>query len=302
MIIVNPVSGAGRHARFVEGLEALALSYGQSLHLTSRRGEATEVALAATRAGERIIIVGGGDDTVREVLRGMYGPLSPLKLGDPNAPQFGILPMGTFNNFARCLGLPDNLEECLRVCFEGREARIDLGTVNGTLFTESVGVGIGVAAFQMFHHEPRSMMGRLWVGFWAAARALYVYRPHKFQLTADGKRWEQRAYNVMVANSKLFSAAFLVAPRAEVDDGLLDLCILPTTSRYRFLAWVPLLFFGKHLEWVPDVSYKQVKEVRITARRHYLVRVDGTLSHHLPVRIKVVPGALFMRLPERRKK
>jgi YegS/Rv2252/BmrU family lipid kinase len=272
--------------------------HGQKLHITSRRGEATQVAAEAARSGETIFIAAGGDDTVREVLRGMYGPNSPLKLGAEDGSQLGIIPMGTLNNFAHCLGLPRGLEDCLRICFEGRRTRIDLGSVNGMLFTESVGVGIGVAAFKLFHHEPRTLTGRLFAGFWAAARALYVYRPHKFKLVVDGQTWEQRAYNVMVANSKLFSAAFLVAPKAEVDDGLLDLCILPTASRYRFLAWVPMIFFGKHLDWIPEVSYQQVREVSISARRHYLVRVDGSLSHHLPVKIRVVPGAICMRLPD----
>jgi diacylglycerol kinase (ATP) len=300
VIIVNPIAGAGRHQRFVSQLPELAQTYGQQVHLTGQRGEATTVARKAALDGEKLFIVGGGDDTVREVLQGLYGPGGPFKLGEPGGPQFGILPMGTFNNFARCLGLPESLEECLRVCFEGRQARIDLGTVNNTLFTESVGVGIGVAAFQMFPNEPRSLLGRLVAGFYAATRALYVYRPHKFRLNVDGIDMRQRAYNVIVANSKLFSAAFQVAPRAVLDDGLLDLCIIPTTSRFRFLAWAPMVMLGKHLRWVPDVYYRQVKEVIISAKRHYLVRVDGSLSHHLPVRIRVIPGALFMRLPERR--
>lgn len=275
---------------------ALGEQYGQRVVFSESPGQAEALALQAAREGDPLIVAAGGDETVREVLRGMFAPESPLKFGSPPGSFFGVLPLGTFNNFANYLGVPADLQQALHAFHHGRESWVDLGRVNGKVFTESIGVGIDVAAWKAFPPEPPTLAERLMSGSVAVIQALARYKPHRFILRADGHERRLRAYSVTVANTQQFSSAWTVAPHAVRDDGKLDLVVIPAISRARFIAALPLIFWGKHTSFLREVQYHHVKEVTITAHKPYPVRVDGALSLRLPVNVQVIPKAVPVRL------
>ena len=296
IVIMNPASGQSRGPVNRELARRLATEYDDELYFTVSAEDALETAARAARERRPLIVAAGGDDTVRQVLAGMYGLTSDLRPGLPLTTVFGVLPTGTFNNFAGHLGVPRDFETAWRVAHEGQLRWVDLGWVDGLLFTESIGVGVDVEAWKGFHESP-SMWRRVWDGGLAVVRAIYNYRPRKLDLILDGEPRRVSVLSLTVANSQRFSAAFSIAPHAQPDNGKLDLCILPSMSKLRFLASLPFVFWGKHTSYLPDVVYQQVAEVRISAAKPYAVRVDGRLRRNLPVQVRVLAGALPIRLP-----
>lgn len=297
MIIANPAAGGSRALQLKDQISQLASDYGHEVHFSTSPEDAQRTALEAARRRDPLIIAAGGDETVRQVLRGMYAPESPLRFGDGTT-HFGVLPLGTFNNFAVQLGLPRDLGQAMQILHGGLERRIDLGLVNRQIFTESVGVGIDVAAWKAFAQEPPSLLGRLIRGAMAILKAVHFYRPRRFMLEVGGRSNYVRAYSITVANIRLFSAHWMVAPHACAHDGKLDLCVIPALSKRRFLLALPFIFLGKHTAMLRGVKYEYVTRMRISAFRNYQVRVDGVLGERLPIEIEVLPGALTMRLPE----
>lgn len=294
VILLNPASGFSRGANDIDALTALAAEFGCRLRVSSFAGQLTD--LARTEAGSPLIIAGGGDDSVREVLWGM-DQAGVFERPADQRPFFGILPLGTFNNFARYLGLPLDPRGAVQCAVEGVLHQVDLGRAGGQLFTESVGVGLDVAAWKAFPRESPSVLRRIWDGAIAVLKALTVFRPRRYFVEVDGRLQSFRAYHITVANSSHFSAGFAIAPHAVIDDGNLDLCIIPSLSKLGFLMAIPIIFLGKHTAYLKGVRYQQVRRVRLWAEHNGVIRIDGKLGPRLPVDIRVVPQALPMRLP-----
>lgn len=296
VVLLNPSSGASRGENDTEGLTSMAAEYGTRLRCSEKEGDLAELAREEVEAGCRFIIAAGGDDSVREVLLGLdQAGVFDRPLQD--RPEFGILPLGTFNNFARYLTLPLDPKEAMRCAHQGVLHHIDLGRAGKYLFTESVGVGVDVAAWSVFPTESPSLVRRLWDGALAVLKAISVFKPRRFDLEIDGAIESFRAYHITVANSSHFSAGFAVAPHAVVDDGQLDLCVIPALSKLGFLMAIPLIFLGKHTAYLKGVHYRQVKRVRIDCKVRSQLRIDGKLGPGLPVIIRVVSKALAIRLP-----
>jgi diacylglycerol kinase family enzyme len=83
---------------------------------------------------------------------------------------------------------------------------------------------------------------------YAAVRALLTYKPATFTVTVDGHRHEQRAYNVVVANSAYYGKGMKIAPAADVRDGILEVIVLPASSRWSMVRRLPKVYEGKHIE------------------------------------------------------
>lgn len=297
VVLLNPASGASRGPNNLELLTALAEEHGLRLRPSEKVGDLTRLACEEARAGCPLIIAAGGDDSVREVLWGM-DQAGVFQCPAEERPYFGILPLGTFNNFARYLQLPLDPRQALETALTGRPHRVDLGRAGNRLFTESVGVGVDVAAWKVFPKESPSVLRRLWDGAIAVIKAITLFRPRRYFLEVDGRLQSFRAYHITIANSSHFSAGFAIAPHAVIDDGNLDLCVIPSLSKLGFVMAIPIIFLGKHTVYLRGVRYFQVKRVRLWSERSgSLLRIDGKLGPPLPADIQVLPQALPMRLP-----
>jgi diacylglycerol kinase (ATP) len=273
----------------------MAAQLGLDLMTSNYAGQLTQLA-RLHGLNYPLVIAAGGDDTVREVLQG-FDQAGYFQLPMEQRPVFGILPLGTFNNFARYLGLPLDPQKALECALRGVRHEIDLGRAEGRLFTESVGVGVDVAAWKVFPKESPSVFRRLWDGMIAVIKAVTVFRPKRYVLDIDGRLESLRAYHISVANSRHFSAGIAIAPHAVVDDGHLDLCVIPSLTKLRFILAIPLILLGKHTVYLKGVRYQQVRRVRLWAVRSSTLRIDGHLGPRLPVDIEVLPNCLPMRLP-----
>lgn len=211
VVLLNPASGASRGAKDPDTLTEWAGEFGSRVLTSSYAGELTQLAQREAEQGCPLIIAAGGDDTVREVLFGL-DRAGVFDRPPEERPYLGILPLGTFNNFARYLGIPLDARQALELAHNGMPRRVDLGRANGRLFTESVGVGIDVAAWRAFPEESPSVFRRLWDGAKAVVKALTVFRPRRYYLEVDGQRSALRAFNIVVANASDFAAG-LQAPQ-----------------------------------------------------------------------------------------
>ena len=300
VLLLNPVAGASRGPKNWELLRGLAEEFDLPMRLSEKPGDLRRLAREEAERGASLIMVGGGDDTAREVLFGLDDAgifQRPREL----RPQLAILPLGTFNNFARHLGLPLDPRAAFECAFGGKLRFADLGLVRWSegrkVFTESVGVGVDVAAWKVFPAESPSVVRRLWDGALAVVRALTVFRPRRYFLEADGQVEYLRAQSITVANSSRFSAGFTIAPDAVMDDDRLDLCVIPALSKLGFMMAIPLIFLGKHTVYLKGVRYQRVQQVRIWAKHRCLFRVDGHIAGRAPIDIEVLGQCLPVRVP-----
>ena len=238
-------------------------------------------------------LIFGGDGTVHRHLSDLYKGRVPML----------VVPMGSGNDFAKALGLRNQataLRAWRRFCERGDNVRsIDLGVLTKDQTTIPfccvVGAGLDSAANAKANHMPRWLRGS--AGYLAAAlQVLPSYQPADFSLSADEREIRRCGFLVAVANAHRYGRGMRIAPRAELDDGLLDVCLVGKMNRLKLLLAVPSVFFGAHLR-IKQVEYLQARALRLDADRPLEVYADGEFACRTPVDIALIPRALSVIVP-----
>jgi YegS/Rv2252/BmrU family lipid kinase len=291
-LIVNPAAGGGRAARILPAVEHALQAHGVEFH-TERAGHiehARELARAAAEAGE-VVVAFGGD--------GLAGACAGAIAGVPHA-VLGVLPCGRGNDLARVLGIPSDPVAAAGVIATGRERDLDLGNVNGRTFVGIASAGFDSDANRIANEAP-SWLGNL-VYAYGALRALIAWRPARFELELlDGddaapQRRSFSGYSFAAANSRAYGGGMFIAPDAELDDGLLDVVFTEHVSKLRFVASLPKVFSGRHVD-NPEVHVVRTAQLKVSADRPFTVYADGDPIAELPATIGIVPRPLRVLVP-----
>lgn len=289
VFIVNPTAGRGRTGRlWPEIAEEVKLSgVPYQVWFTTRRGEATEMARRASQEENVTVVAVGGDGTVAEVVNGLAGSSTVL----------GVIPTGSGNDLARTIGLPVEPREACRVVLGGRPRPIDLGRVDGRYFINVAGAGFDAEICRMINEDLRWARGAT-AYFLATIATLFRYAPAPMTIVMDGREVKAEAMLVAVANGKYYGGGMKIAPQAEIDDGLFDVCIVEALSKPGFLQAFPKVYQGKHLTH-PRVSLYRAKQVSLVspAGRPLYAQADGELIGRLPLELTVVPQACHVLVP-----
>lgn len=287
-LIVNPAAGGGRAGRAAAAVVDALGTHGLEVRRTDTRdlSHARELALEAAR-GEETAVTLGGD--------GLAGAAADALRGVPGA-VLGVLPGGRGNDFARTLGIPlDPLAAC-SVIAHGVPRLLDVGEANGVAFVGIASAGFDSECNRIANLAP-SRLGSL-VYAYSALRALWSWRPAHLdvELFPSGERVSFTGYTVAVANSRAYGGGMLIAPRAELDDGLFEVVLIGNVSKLRFLTNLPKVFRGAH-ERLPEVHMLRAAEVVLSADRPFTMYADGDPIGELPLRVRVVPGAVRVLVP-----
>ena len=284
LLILNPRAGIRAHSRTVERVMEAAAELGWRLDVveTLGAGDATRLAADAARAGQPIVLAGGGDGTLNEVIQALAG----------TATAVGAVPLGTVNVWARELGLSLDPTEATRQLLGGQVRRLDLGRANGRYFLLMAGIGFdAVAVHAVEGSAQKRRFGPLAFLAAGAVEALRT-RGERLRLRADGHVFQTNAALVTIGNTRLWAGAVKITHRATAADGLLDVCIFPGRSLWTKLRHLFLVLIGRH-DADPEVTYLQVRELQVVGRRALQLQLDGEPYGTTPARFEVVPGAVL---------
>lgn len=285
LLLVNPSAAGGRAGKLLpdveEALRAEGLDYRVVLTADLKHG-----CEAARRAAEQreIPVVMSGDGLIGQVGGVLAGSETPM----------GIMPGGRGNDLARVLGIPRDVRGAVGVLAAGNTRRIDVGVLNGHRFLGIASCGFDSDANRIAN-EAKWVRGNL-VYLYAALRALAAWRPARFTVIADGERHEFTGWAVAAANNRAYGGGMFIAPNAELDDGKLDVVFTSGVGKLRFLANLPKVFKGRHVE-NEEVTVLRAAEVQIEADRPFEVYADGDHLADLPATVSLLPSALNVIAP-----
>jgi YegS/Rv2252/BmrU family lipid kinase len=288
-LIVNPSAGGGKAGRVLPDVLDALEGHGLQVRseLTRDLEHARQLARSAALAGETVVCLSGD---------GMVGAVADTLREVPDA-LLGVLPGGRGNDLARVLGIPaDPVQACATVV-GGFSRKLDLGEVGGQAFVGIASVGFDSDANRIANEAPAWLGGLVYA--YGALRALLSWRPARFEVELDppGERHSFMAYTVGACNSKTYGGGMRAAPDALLDDGLLDVVVLESVSKIRFLTRIfPKVFKGTHVH-EPNVSVFRAREVSVSADRPFTMYADGDPIGELPVRVRAVPGAVRILVP-----
>jgi YegS/Rv2252/BmrU family lipid kinase len=288
-LIVNPSAGAGRALRALDPIAAALRRSGVAVHVERTRDldHARELAGSAAEQGEVAAALGGD---------GLVGAVADALRTAGGDGVLGVLPGGRGNDFARVLGIPSDPAAAAAALVDGVERPLDLGEVGGRAFIGIASCGFDSDANRIAN-ETRLVRGNL-VYAYGALRALLAWRPAQFELELDGEQQSFTGYSVAAANSKAFGGGMLLAPDAELDDGLIDVVTIGDVSRRRYVSQLPKVFKGAHVA-NPEVTIRQGRELRIAADRPFTLYADGDPIAELPATVRALPAAVRVLAPAR---
>lgn len=292
-IILNPT--AGRVRRYPCVVDDLLALPGSEIRRTRAPGHAGELAAEAAREGRSVIVVAGGDGTVQEAVDG----LMPADGAVPGA-AVAVVPLGTGNDLARTLGVPLDPHDALRVLARGRIRTVDLvrascGDRERHLVNFAIGGFAGDVADRVTPDLRRRWGGLVYLR--AALAGLPSLRRRRARLIVDGEASSPvDVLAVVVANGRLLGGGIPVAPRAEVDDGRLDLVALRGDVPARVPLTVARLLVGRHLD-APGVVWRRGRRIEIRAADPMPFNGDGQPLGSGDASFRVLPGALRVVVP-----
>jgi len=284
-LIINPRAGRGAGARSGPDIARYLSQHGFECEarITNDRGHATELAREAAQNGADCVAIAGGDGSVFEVVNGLMQAGGKMPLA--------VLPVGTGNDFSKMFDSPTWTQVCDKLV-AGHTRNIDIGLCNGVYFANGIGAGFDAKVARMANGI-RWLRGNAVYGV-ALLRTLAFHHDNpEVRITTDTDSFTHRMTMLAAANGRVYGGSFRIAPKAELDDGLIDVVFAENFSRGQILKLVPRVLRGTHLD-LAGVHFLRTRQLTIEADRPLPVHADGEILQHgtEKLSISVLPGAL----------
>ncbi|MBI4879612.1 MAG: NAD(+)/NADH kinase [Planctomycetes bacterium] len=297
LIIVNAKAGRGRALAAADLAAEHLRARGVSVECvpTDHPGHAAELARVLGQDSDLVVVV-GGDGTLREAASGLAGRGSARVLG--------FIPIGHGNVVARELGIPLDPRAAVEVLFSGKPRAMDAGRANGHLFLAMVGVGFDALVTRRVGALRRVPLGerayqRLGSSVYAACGFLALWRllPRRFTLSVDGRALDRRPCSIIVANTEAYARDWAVTPGASTSDGVFDYQAC-WRSAAPLVAW-QLLQARRRRRVAPFIAeYGRGKEFVIASSAPFSWQADGDpMGFTERLEIEVLPAHLTILAP-----
>jgi lipid kinase YegS len=256
-------------------------------HVTWEAGDARRFAEAAVRRGSDAVVAVGGDGTLNDVLNGVVGSAVPL----------GVLPLGTANDFARQIGVPDDPRAAMALLFEHEPRPMDVGQLNGRAFLNVSSAGFGAETTAETSAAVKGVLGPLAYAITGMLKLAGEIEERTARFSGPGFSRELGYLLFAVGNARATGAGVTIAPLARVDDGLLDLCVVEPVARRAFGGLLLELRRGEHLDR-DGVHYVQAPWVRVESETPIAVNVDGEALSLTTLEYTVAAAAVRVFAPQ----
>ncbi len=291
LAIVNPAAGGGRsHKLLGPALERLrAGGVEVKVAVTKARGEATEMARSAYGRGVRNFVAVGGDGTAYEIVNGLY----PEAL-DGERPTLAFLPLGTGNSFLRDFS-DRGVEHAIEALLAGRRRACDVLRVRhraGVLYyinLLSLGFSADVATLRARRFSNWGELGYVTSIFLTLAR--FNRRPFPVRVEGATEFDNRRCLFLTFSNSKFTGGTMMIAPQAQIDDGLVEYVRWGPIGRLGLIRNLPTLYDGTHVKH-PMAERQAARRVEFKLDHPVNVMVDGEVLTLHCEKLDVLPGAL----------
>jgi diacylglycerol kinase (ATP) len=297
-LLADPSAGGGTLGRRLPEIEAAIRGLGLELRTERLRGgqRAGTPVRRALEAGERFIVLAGGDDEVHDAVAGMMEGGRPLA----QDAVFGMLAAGPRSDFAKTFGLPEDPVKGVQHLAGETVYEMDVASVSATdrrgrpaqaymWNLAEVGLG-GATSARAARFRPFLRGASYFTGFWLSVATARRPRVH---IHGDRKELEVVAANVVVGNCQ-FQRDVKLSPRSWPGDGFLDVLAFtgPRSDAFRLL---PKMFYGEHVPH-PNIIERRARRVRIESDRPVRVQVDERPLGFTPVTFDVIPRAIRVKL------
>ncbi len=264
--IVNPIAGSGKNEIQLDLLHQFfePEHYKVVIKYSEYRKHATTLTLESINEGATIIVACGGDGTINEVARCLVNSNIVL----------GIMAMGSGNGLASNLKIPRNLNKALLLLKNQNVKKIDVGCLNDNYFFSNAGVGI---AANVVRHYENSRKRKLFSYIKASLRSLRELKEENLiKVTTENQTLLLNPLMLFISNSNELGYNVSLTPKASLQDGLLDIILVPKINRFRTFLFGFLILFKKH-HLLQEVNSFQTNKAQLLRQNenYFHSQIDG---------------------------
>lgn len=284
LVLINPHSRRGE-ATQQEALQTLRDLEFDCIDADFEKPEQFPALIQQHRDRIDLVIVGGGDGSVNAAIEGLLDTQLPV----------GVIPLGTANNLARTLGIPNALTAACQVIAAGQQQAIDLGWVNGEYFFNVAGIGLSANINQAV---AKSFKRRWGVIAYAVTALKLVSKQRRWhaEIRCNGETIRVKTYQITICNGRYYGSGLTVAADAAIDDCRLDLCSLEIQHWWQAAFLVAALTRGEYATG-QGIRILQSQEIEIHTDRVQAIDTDGEITTQTPATFRVLPQALSIFVP-----
>jgi diacylglycerol kinase family enzyme len=290
-VLINAVMTSHHGADLLARLHASFAANGVEARVIAvDRHNLTQAAGAAVAARPPLIVAGGGDGTL--------GAVASVLVGTDTA--LGVLPLGTFNHFAKDLGIPMGLDDAVRIVVARHRDRVDVGEVNGRIFLNNASLGIYP---QMVAERQRRQRlhgsGKFLAAAMAMIATLWRFPFLSVRVRIHGEQHLRHSAFVFIGNNEYRMDGHDVGGRRGMQGGILSLVVSRDTGRWGMVVLAARALLGT-LREADDLDVGSARELSIETRhRRMRVATDGELVVvDTPLRFRIRAAALWVITPE----
>ncbi len=244
-------------------------------------------AIRTHRDSADFVVLAGGDGTLNSAASALIETKLP----------FGVLPMGTANDFARTIGVPRDLNRAAEIIIGGHKRAVDLGEVNGHPFFNVASIGFSAALARELTAEAKKRWGTLGYAL-AAFNLLRQSRPFTVEIDHDGTVETVKTVQIAVGNGRFYGGGMAVEKSAAPDDGRLDVYSLEIDHWWELIALAPSLRRGTQKHWRKVRAFSATNLV-IRTRRPHDINADGDIVGETPATFRIMCKAVKVFAPRK---
>ncbi|MCF1715665.1 YegS/Rv2252/BmrU family lipid kinase [Flavihumibacter sp. RY-1] len=292
IFLVNPISGTRPKADLADLVKQTAERFkSQAIVLpTVASGDYSFVRQRIEEEAYTDVIICGGDGTVNNVM----SDLRDLDI------HFGIVPCGSGNGLAYCAGIPKNPQKAIELAFTGKARYIDAFLVNEQFACMLCGLGFDAKVAHDFAQQP----GRgLLTYTQQTIKNYFTATTYHFEMVVEEHVIQTDAFFISVANSNQFGNQFTIAPKASLNDGLLDIVVVPKMNKailpFALMQQVRTGQLTSALEeQTGTIQYFQTAKIQIRNKDLAPLHIDGEPKESLEtLNIRILPRCVQLIQP-----
>lgn len=294
--IINPVSGSHETQNAKKKLPKLIMQTLDSaqwlpnISFTEYAGHATELAYQFSRMGFDAVVAVGGDGTVNEVARGI------VRNSQCKKTALGIIPMGSGNGFARHLNIPVKPQKALEMLNHSEPISVDYGLANGHMFVSTCGTGFDALIADHFAGSNKRGFSTYLQNI---LHDVFSYTPQTYHLIGDGLDVTHKAFLITFANANQWGYEALIAPKASVQDGKMDIMLMSSHAILGSASLALRLFAGS----IDDSHFMdtiRAKEVTLEREEAAPFHIDGDpVEMEKDIHIQIIEDGLSVLVEKR---
>lgn len=274
LFVINPVAGKGRGHEVIPKIGNHFPRENYEIVISSRKGGIEKLVKEKVNLNNySAIIAVGGDGTLMETINGLF---------EYNG-KIGIIPIGSGNDFAKTLGIKEDIDAALKIIESGHTEEIYSGCINGQRFLNVVGIGIDALIID-YKDRSKFLKGKLNY-LTATIKGIFKYKANALKITVDGIVYNTKPLFIAIGNGKYIGNGMKITPNADLTEDTFEICMIGDLKKSILLKSITKLYKGLH-GTVEGVEFIKGKNITIDFDEIRPVDVDGNLINCNSVQIE----------------